>query len=73
MQELVKANLTIVREEMPRSEAIELFRKMGEHYKVEIIEGIPDDNGVALSPGRLGRSLPRPACAAHRRASRPLN
>src|SRR6266496_3230767 len=40
MQELVKANLPIVREEMPRSEAIELFRKMGEHYKVEIIEGI---------------------------------
>jgi threonyl-tRNA synthetase len=44
MQELVKANLPIVREEMPRSEAIELFRKMGEHYKVEIIEGIADDN-----------------------------
>ena len=43
MQELVKANLPIVREEMPRSEAIELFRKMGEHYKVEIIEGIADD------------------------------
>src|SRR5882672_5011663 len=44
MQELVKANLPIVREEMPRSEAIELFRKMGEHYKVEIIEGIADEN-----------------------------
>jgi threonyl-tRNA synthetase len=43
MQELVKANLPIVREEMARSEAIELFRKMGEHYKVEIIEGIADD------------------------------
>ena len=43
MQELVKGNLPIVREEMPRSEAIELFRKMGEHYKVEIIEGIADD------------------------------
>ena len=43
MQELVKANLKVVREEMPRAEAIELFRKMGEDYKVEIIEGIPDD------------------------------
>ena len=43
MQELIKADLKIVREEMPRHEAIELFRKMGEDYKVEIIEGIPDE------------------------------
>jgi threonyl-tRNA synthetase len=43
MQELAKADLKIVREELPRSEAIELFRKMGEDYKVEIIEGIPDE------------------------------
>lgn len=43
MQELVKANLKLVREELPRAEAIELFRKMGEAYKVEIIEGIAAD------------------------------
>lgn len=43
MQELVKADLKVVREEMPRSEAIEMFRKMGEDYKVEIIEGIPEE------------------------------
>jgi threonyl-tRNA synthetase len=43
MQELIKADLRIVREEMSRHEAIELFRKMGEDYKVEIIEGIPDE------------------------------
>src|SRR5262245_47550335 len=42
MQELVKANLKVVREEMPREQAIELFRSMGEEYKVEIIEGIAD-------------------------------
>jgi len=40
MQELAKANLKIIREELPRAEAIELFRQMGENYKVEIIEGI---------------------------------
>jgi len=40
MQELVKANLKVVREELPRQKAIELFRSMGEAYKVEIIEGI---------------------------------
>src|SRR6185295_17538959 len=43
MQELVKANLKVVREELPRQEAIELFRKMGEGYKFEIIEGIAAD------------------------------
>jgi threonyl-tRNA synthetase len=43
MQELAKANLKVVREEMPRAEAIELFRNMGEHYKVEIIEAIPEE------------------------------
>ncbi len=43
MHYLAKADLRIVREEMPRSEAIELFRKMGENYKVEIIEGIPEE------------------------------
>jgi threonyl-tRNA synthetase len=43
MQELAQADLKIVREELPRSEAIELFRRMGEDYKVEIIEGIPEE------------------------------
>jgi len=43
MAELVRAGLKIVREELPRREAMELFRGMGEHYKVEIIEGIPDE------------------------------
>jgi threonyl-tRNA synthetase len=43
MLELSKADLKIVREEMPRGDAIELFRKMGEDYKVQIIEGIPDE------------------------------
>lgn len=43
MQEFVKADLKIAREEMPRGAAVELFHKLGEDYKVEIIEGIPDD------------------------------
>jgi threonyl-tRNA synthetase len=43
MQELAKADLKVVREELPRGDAIELFRKMGEDYKVQIIEGIPEE------------------------------
>ena len=43
MQELAKADLPVTREELPRQQAIELFRKMGENYKVEIIEGLPEE------------------------------
>ncbi len=44
MEEIAKANLKVTREEMPRSQAIELFRAMGEDYKVAIIEDLPDEN-----------------------------
>ncbi|MDH3442487.1 MAG: threonine--tRNA ligase, partial [Deltaproteobacteria bacterium] len=44
MQELARAELQVTREELPRGHAIELFRQMGETYKVEIIEGIPSES-----------------------------
>ena len=37
MAEIVKENLEIVRTELPKKEAIELFKSIGEHFKVEII------------------------------------
>ena len=43
MEELAKANLTVTREVMPKSQAIELFRGMGEDYKVAILQDIPDE------------------------------
>jgi threonyl-tRNA synthetase len=43
MEEIAKSNLKVTREEMPRSRAIELFRSMGEEYKVAILEDIPDE------------------------------
>jgi threonyl-tRNA synthetase len=42
MRELAQADLPVTREELPRQQAIELFRNMGESYKVEIIEGLAD-------------------------------
>ena len=42
MRELAGQDLSIAREELPKDEAIELFRGMGEDYKVEILSGIPD-------------------------------
>jgi threonyl-tRNA synthetase len=43
MEEIAKSNLKVTREEMPKTQAIELFRKMREDYKVEILEEIPDE------------------------------
>ncbi|MBI4523915.1 MAG: threonine--tRNA ligase [Deltaproteobacteria bacterium] len=43
MSELAAKNLKISREEMPRGKAIEFFRRLGEDYKVEILEDIPDE------------------------------
>lgn len=48
MQEIVARDEPIVREEWDRAEAIKLFREMGEHYKVEIIESIPGDEPITL-------------------------
>ena len=42
MEDLAAADLPIIREELPRDEAIVLFRGMGETYKVELIEDLPD-------------------------------
>lgn len=42
MEELAAADIPIIREELPRDEAIALFRSMGESYKVELIEDLPD-------------------------------
>ena len=43
MRELAGQDLPIAREELPKAEAIELFRGMGEEYKVEILSAIPED------------------------------
>jgi len=42
MDELAAADLPIIREELPRDEAIALFRGLGENYKVELIEDLSD-------------------------------
>jgi threonyl-tRNA synthetase len=43
MRAIVAENLPVSREEMPRDAAVHLFDEMGEHYKVEIIRGIPEE------------------------------
>lgn len=48
MDELVRKNIPIVREEMPREEAIDFFKALGEHYKAEIISSIPAGEVISL-------------------------
>lgn len=48
MEDIVKQDLQVVREEMPRDAAIKLFREMGEEYKAQIIEDIPKDEVLSV-------------------------
>src|SRR5438552_2415624 len=44
MRAIVQEDLPVRREEVPKAEAIRRFRALAEHYKVEIIAGIPDES-----------------------------
>lgn len=43
MATIIKNDYPIVRKEMPRNEALDYFRSIGEMYKVELIEDLPED------------------------------
>lgn len=48
MQEISKRALEIERRVWDRSKAINFFKDIGEHYKAQIIESIPDNEPVSL-------------------------
>ncbi|TVP93277.1 MAG: threonine--tRNA ligase [Thioalkalivibrio sp.] len=48
MKELAKADLPVERSVMERDEAAVYFRDMGEEYKAEIIESIPEEQEISL-------------------------
>ena len=48
MHEIIKRDEKIERIVMPRDEAIKFFKNKGEHYKVEIIEDLPEDETITL-------------------------
>ena len=48
MKELAKADLPVSRETVARDDAVEYFQSIGEHYKAEIIAGIPADEAITL-------------------------
>ncbi len=48
MHEIVKRDEEITREVWDRKKAVKFFKDQGEHYKAEIIEGIPGDEEITL-------------------------
>jgi threonyl-tRNA synthetase len=53
MKELVKMDIPIVRKMVKKEEAIEMFHKMGESFKVELIEGIGDPEVSLYTQGNF--------------------
>jgi threonyl-tRNA synthetase len=48
MKEIASQDLEIVRQEIPREDALKMFDKMGESFKREIIEGIDSNDAISV-------------------------
>jgi threonyl-tRNA synthetase len=48
MARIVNENIEVVRKEVSRSEAVQLFKELGDPYKLELIEAIPDEETVTI-------------------------
>ncbi|MDX1736319.1 MAG: TGS domain-containing protein, partial [Halioglobus sp.] len=48
MEELAAQDIPVQRMVASREKAIEMFRNLGEHYKVQIIEELPEDEEISI-------------------------
>lgn len=48
MQEIVGRDIKVIRNEVPRSEAVKHFLSIGEKFKAEIVESIPSDQPISI-------------------------
>ncbi|MRH42899.1 threonine--tRNA ligase [Aquibacillus halophilus] len=48
MQRIVDENLEITRKEVSRNDAIEMFKEIGDHLKLELIDAIPENDTVTI-------------------------
>jgi threonyl-tRNA synthetase len=46
MQDIIKSDLSIIREEMPKENAVKIFKELGESYKLELLSDIEDDRAT---------------------------
>ncbi len=51
VKEIIKKNLPLERKEIPKEEAKELFRKLNEDFKLELIDEMPDEKVSIYSQG----------------------
>lgn len=48
MKKIINENIEIVRKEVSRDEAIQLYKEIGDEYKLELIEAIPAEETVTI-------------------------
>lgn len=48
MKKIVNENIEVVRKEVSREDAVKLYREIGDEYKLELIEAIPENETVTL-------------------------
>lgn len=48
MKKIINENLDIVRKEVSRNEAVEMYKEIDDEYKLELIEAIPEDETVTI-------------------------
>ncbi|MBG9448417.1 threonyl-tRNA synthase [Cytobacillus firmus] len=48
MKKIINENLDIIRKEVSRNEAVEMFKEIDDEYKLELIEAIPEEETVTI-------------------------
>lgn len=48
MKKIINENLEVVRKEVSRDEAIRIYKEIGDEYKLELIEAIPEEENVTI-------------------------
>lgn len=48
MKKIINENLDVVRKEASRNEAVQMYKEIGDEYKLELIEAIPEDETVTI-------------------------
>jgi len=53
MKHIIKENLPLIRKEISKKDAIDLFNKLGEKYKVELLNEITEDKVIVYKQGEF--------------------
>jgi threonyl-tRNA synthetase len=59
MREIIAKNEPFIREELTKEKALELFKKLGEDYKIDLIQALPDEKVSIYQTGKSFTDLCR--------------